>query len=613
VAAPVLEMAYPPGPSPAEASGDRTFFDGQIGEHDLRQILLGYLEEGRAGRNSGTNPRDDVWRNNVEQFWSRYDFADKAPWQAREVMPQVQNSCERFSSTLRSALKAAGEFYEPKDPSDPNGTLTPIIRKVLDFYLDRCGKNSSGHNVGFDHVFGQIMLGGTLKANCASVTWDHKRRMLSIEAVDPSEVWLDPTGRNLYRIRERKQDFHQLRKLKALKDSKGKPIYHAPALERLRFLGGSRASTDDIAHDKDRMSGGAHEISSARRPVRLHEFVCDIVNADGELLAENQLVTMANETEIIRGPEPNPFWHKKDWVVFAPMLDLPWTVYGKTYVESFAQLASTFTELTNLLLDGIRTTTMKAFMVYPEALQDPTQLNDGVSPNKVFIGNSEDWDPSKPFIQEVDLGSLSRESFVMWEGIKNQLMEAASENEIALGQLAPKSGTTAFEIGKADEGSNSIMSNIATDVESTTISPILELAWMTILQHMDPDADPELAALLGPDWSQVFKLRRKELRDANFQIHVSGITGLMKRGQVARALLGALNVIGSNQLLVQAFQQQHSLPKVIAQILRGAGIDPSTLKPDPGEQPIMLPQQGAPATDLADTDPAAPGPIPVAA
>ena len=219
---------------------------GKLSTQDLFQILQGYLEEGREGRSGGTEDRDTIWRRNVDAYWSRYDFSDKAPWQAREVLPQVHNSTQRFGSVMRTMLKSAGEFWTAKDVGDPEGLLTPTIRKVVNFYLDRSGRNSSGHMVGFDHTFGQLMIGGALKANCAAVTWDHKNRNVRIESVDPSEIYLDPTGRRLYRIRETKRDLHKLQQLKGVKTSDGKAVYDSAAIDRIALQSGSRTQSGPI-------------------------------------------------------------------------------------------------------------------------------------------------------------------------------------------------------------------------------------------------------------------------------------------------------------------------------------------------------------------------------
>ncbi len=573
----------------------------EMEEQDIRQILLSYLKEGRDGRRTGFEDRDTVWERNADAYWGRYNFSEKAPWQAKEVMPHVANSVERFASTMRRSLKRAGEWYDISDPQDAGGATTPMIKAFVDFFLERSGTNASKHRIGFDHTFGQLMKGGALKMICASVTWEDNR--VRIDAVDPSEIFLDPSGRGLYRIRERKIDLYQLKQKKGLVDDEGEPLYDAEAIDRAAMGAGGSAGLDQFDEYKERSSGSRQEVNTSRKPLIIHEFLCDLIDAKGNLVATNQLIEMADERVIIRGPEPNPFWHGKDWIVCAPMIDVPWSVYGRTYVESFSSLAATFTEVTNLLLDAFFMTSMNAYMVYPEGLADPSQINDGIHPNKIYLAE-QDWPWERDFIRTVELGQVNTDAFRMWAGIRDELREAAQENELALGQLAPNQGTTATEINAATRGGESIVVNIAVDVESTTLNPIVELTWMTALQHADP-TDPELAAFLGPEWAAVLSNRRQDFRRAGYRVKANGLSGLIERGEMLRNLLGMLNVIGANDTLQQAFQQEHSISKLITLLLQWHGIDPKKLTPDPGEQPVQpqIPGQASPQGpgDLVDT------------
>jgi hypothetical protein len=56
---------------------------------------------------------------------------------------------------------------------------------------------------------------------------------VAIETVDPRMVWLDPTYRNLYRIRRTEMDKHELRKMATQKDGKGRAIYNLAAVDSM--------------------------------------------------------------------------------------------------------------------------------------------------------------------------------------------------------------------------------------------------------------------------------------------------------------------------------------------------------------------------------------------
>ena len=582
---------------------DATTPSAEVTDSDILQILQGYLSEGREGRAQGFEDRDSTWRRNQDAYWGRYDNTEKAKWQATEVMPHVHNSVERFGSAMRRALKQAGEWWTAKDPQDRSGLLTPMIESFTNFFLERSGTNTSGHYTNFNHTFGDIMKGGARKMICFSVTWNPKQNRVQIDPVDPSEVFLDPTNRRLFRIRETEIDLHVLMQKKDLKDSEGNPIYNLAALEdAIRGAGDARSASANFTSDKDRQSGGSRETLSTRKKIRIHEFLCDLVDRDGKLIAENQLVEMADERVLIRKPEPNPFWHGKDWIICVPMISVPWTTYGRTYVEGFASLAATFTELTNLVLDSTFITAMNAYMVWPEALADPTQLNDGMFPNKQYLAD-QDWPWDREFIRPVELGQVNPELFRIWAGIKNELMEASSENELGLGQLAPKSDVTATEIGAAERGGQAIHSNIAADVESTALNPMLEITYMTALQHADPAQDQELQQFLGEEWSAVLTQRRQEFRSRKFHMIANGLSGLIERAEQLRNMTGLLNIIGANETLAMAYQKEYSLPKTLGVLMRGNGVDTSQIKLDPNEQPIAPPPQpgGGGPGDLVST------------
>src|SRR5690242_7401989 len=56
---------------------------------EIVNILTTYKEEAKNARLGGMNPRDAKWEENLNLYWNRYDFSQKADWQSKEIMPEV--------------------------------------------------------------------------------------------------------------------------------------------------------------------------------------------------------------------------------------------------------------------------------------------------------------------------------------------------------------------------------------------------------------------------------------------------------------------------------------------------------------------------------------------
>jgi len=546
---------------------------------DLLNLLKGYFETGREGRQSGIDPRDANWKANQDAYWSRQDTSSKAEWQAAEQMPEVANFVDRHTAALRMALLSQPNWFEIQDATEPSGERDKMMQKFVRIHLNHCTTNASGQRIGFDATFASAVKSGSMTVLAASVTYDPISGYVNVDPVNPFELFYDPTGRGLYRIRRTEIDRWQLDMMSDQEDSAGEKIYHAEAIERLSsYIDGEARS------DRERQTGGSEqgEGGSRRDPITLDEYLCTIIDRDGKLIATNQLIVVANEQEIIRGPEDNPNWHGKDWIVMTPTVDVPFSVYGRTFLENFRMLAATFTETTNLMLDGMFAGAVGAHMVWEAALADPTQIAEGVHPG-ITVTADEDWPPGKDFVSKIDMGGIDPDSFRIWEALKAELREGASANELSLGQVPPKGDITAAEINASTSGSTVMQMGLAKDIDTRWLAPILELVLMTGLQHFDPEANPQLAQELGQPMSAMLAGHRQEFADIQYKYVAKGLTAAMERGQKVQGLTGALQVIGQNERLAASFEEKYSLSKLLGELLAGFDVDISKLKKDEQE------------------------------
>jgi hypothetical protein len=567
--------------------------DAMSTTHDKQEILNtlnGYFQEADANRKTGLNPRDEKWRQNLDMYWNRYDWSEKAAWQAKETMPEVPNYVDRFAAALKEALVSVPEgFYTVVDPNDPNsnnGDLTQPVKTLLDGWLSTSGRSQLGHTFGFDGVFEEQCKMGAMTAMCAVVLWknDVPGGRVAVETQDPRFVWLDHTYRNLYRVRQVELDRVDLLKMANMTTNKGNALFNLDEMQRL--LSSRTTSTTDamMKVQQGEMSGSGTEVTSSRAPITLKEYVATIVGSDGQLIGdEGSLFLVADDAYILRGPEPNPHWHGKDWLVYAPMITAPLSVYGRSYMEDFGSVAHTFTELTNLLLDAVHTTSLNAFAMVPSVLEDPNQAYSGIHPNKTFF--LQDGYRPEDFGKELNLGKLDRGGIEIWQALKQELSEAASINEIGLGQLPDKSHIAATAVNGAQQNSSAMVRSVANTIQVRFLEPTLDLMWKTGMQHANFD-DPRLQGMIGPQWAQAFKAQRKEFVSRPLTFQARGITSMIQKSQVLQSLIQLLQILGASQPLAAAFLQEVDPSKLIKLLFNLSGIDPAKISPSQRDQMV---------------------------
>lgn len=574
--------------------------EGELTDADLQQIiqvLQSYRAEAEQARQSGPNPRDSTWEANWDRYWGRYNNAEKADWQSKHVMPEVPLMVDRWAAAMREALDGQSEFFTVVDANGETSQLHVHIAKVMKTLLARCSRTPDGHVMNFSSIFEDQMKMGAIMATCAAVTWQEDKQesgWVRVESVDPREVWYDPQGRNLYRKRQYEVDKHELLQMARESDDEDNPLYDMDQIEQLA------AQVDEEQRENRRRSTGTGQEqagNSGRKPIKIEEWLGTIILPDGRVAASDALTIVANDKFIIRGPEENPFWHERDWIVYTPMVSVPLSVYGRSYMEDWVEVADAFIELTNLMLDGVFVSAIKSFVANPELLDEPQDLLEGVAPNKVFT-TSEEIDDVRRFIAQIDLGQLPGEAFQIWQALKNELQEGAKLNEISLGQLAPNSRTTATEIQQVQQSGSSMIRSMARSIEDRFLEPILTLIWKTALQHMD---FTDIQSQIGEEVALMLNERRSEFADSGIQFRVRGLSGLIDRQTKLQNVLTVLQTVGQNQLLAQQLIQRISPNKLLEQIFSLFGLDMREFEPDEIEQleNQLLAQQGEQAEGQA--------------
>lgn len=551
-------------------------------DDEVVEILEGYRQEAENARKTGPSSRDKKWNEHNDLYWNRHDFSQKASWQAKETMPEVPTFVDRFAGSLKEALTATPKgFYTVEDDTDEGGDLVGAVKRMVDVWLQRIGTNQVGQPMAFPGIFEEQMKMGAMMACSALVNWkdDVKGGRVAMETVDPRSVWLDHTGRGLYRVRRLELDKHDLMKMATMRDGRGRPVYNLEAMEAL-----VASISEDARQERERLSGTGQEITSNRAPIELHEYRASLLNPDGTLASDSGLSVVANRKFLIRGPERNPFWHGQDWLLFAPLVTVPLAPYGRSYMEDIGPISHAYTELTNLILDAVTMSSMKAFLLNPTALLEPSQAKTGIQPNKVFLVE-DGVDLERGVIREINLGSLDPSAMSVVQLLTNKLSEAGGQNEVGLGQFAPNSRTSATEIVESQQGKGALVLSVASNVEMRFLNPALDMIWKTGLQHASAN-DPALSRAVGRElWASLHR-HRKELIQRPVTFSARGISTLIHKSRRLRALMSALQILGANEILMREFLQRTDPGRLSELILDLLDVDVSKLQASEREQMI---------------------------
>jgi hypothetical protein len=587
-------MAQPLMPNAPEVLEDGP----SISREALFRLVMEYWQEARDARETGLEARDEIWRQSIDAYYGRQDFSGKAEWQSRVTLRDTARFADRYAASLGRALMQVGrDWYEPQVPQNET-PLIPLVRKLLDYHLARCGSSPMGHPVGFRKPFKQTAKAGTMLAMVSAVTWDSEQKRVRLEPVDAREIYLDPTGRGMYRVRRYEVDHYELLRMAEETDADGDSVWDREAIDRL-------VSTADreMESERERTSRtGRTRGPQSRRPHVLKEFLCVLVNEDGERLTaevegrvvDKWLVVLGDDLEVIRGPEPNPFWHGLDWIVYHPLIDVPFSIYGKTYTEDFLSIVEAHEDLTRLLLDSTAITTLKSYAIKPNLLEDPTQIDDGMRPLKLWL--ADDDADMEQFIREIEMGSVPSQSIAIWQGLRGAAREAAKQNDIDLGQVPQKGDITATEITTVESQGGEMVLDVAEGIDEGYLSVVLSLVFWTGLQYMDPQTDESIADQLGEDIAAMVTAQRQDFRWRRYSFKVKAIAGVAERNEAARKLLQLLQLVGTSEALVNALLGVADMGKLMGEIMRSIGFDwtriAKTTPPD--VQPGIAPD-GSPA------------------
>lgn len=550
--------------------------DGVLRE-DSVEIIRQLKEESSSAR----LPRKAEWDLAWNLYNNKYDFANKAEWQAKHFLPKVNTSCRQAVHLLKRGLVGRRDFFTTKGYGKTGEQIAPYVHSLAKFHL-RAG--------GFVNSYATSLLAGMLEASAIMKVyprvvedWDYsthwekggpalprppasgvnvvgnilasrfpqrrrkKKLSMRFEPVQAYDFYPDPHGEGLYRIHQISMDLHALKELAA--DPANHMEQSVVDLIHEDFVKAEQASAE--AARKMQSTSVVPPRPFLRRRVQLDEFWGTMLDLNGNVLFRRCYAVMVNEKYMLVRPRPVPEALWPDPFIVAPIIERPFSVWHQSLVENVAGLQILLSEFINLMMDANLFASIKAFEVDMDLVFDPSEFRSGVYPGKVFKKRGGGM-LNQPMLRDISLGNLSAQQGEIYSFLDREFQNGMGLNEFATPQMRAKAGrVTATEVLKKGQESVEFFGEVAKRQEERLIEPMLEKLYGYILHYHRDFSDPLLIELMGEEAALTAQslMADPSFRDfmlsAPIKFTASGMSTASQRFQELEKIFTFMTVVGN--------------------------------------------------------------------
>jgi hypothetical protein len=609
----------------------------------LKQPLLSRDSEGRLNSEQEMLQAIDVYRKmshqtrwtrisrnkeNWDFYHGRQDWSHKMKHQSKDFMPDFPMAMERIALTVAQPYAETEDWFDTVNVGIGPAAFDPItVRKWLLFYFKRLYQPGDYADTARD--FSIVMYDAAkLAALEAMVTFkvyavrcnrlqyllesgnplsDYHSDYAQLEAVVQQvevptlrlaidlipweDYYPDCSGNNVYDIHEKSVTLHHLRE---------NPDYDERVIDELVNAMGDKASTGGTMPDYEKRRRADADDPGSAMTTRIRETWGDIVDfRDGKVLARNVLCTTTTGSRFLREPVPNPFWHGRRPFISVPLLRVPLSSIHKAIADHAVPVARSMNELDNLMLDGAIASVWGTRQFKPDLIQNAEETEDGVPQG--FTGILKEGVPQgEKFLERVDTGEVPAYAFQMQQQKSAQFQIATALPETAQGNL-PSKDVKATEIQAAAGASQGFFGGIAAFLDKSGVTPIIELAWMTLWQYVDDFLEPEVVQIIGPERALVLQAmpaaERFVMLAQAVRFEAKGLRQLAQSQEMFARLTTFLQSLGVNPALLMAFDSKYDLVPYLDDMMKAMRLDPARYEKKPGGYNINPAAAGVPMPD----------------
>jgi hypothetical protein len=577
-------------------------------ELTIMNALRQYKMEAQQGR----EPRLRKNKRNWDIYLGIRDWSKKQKGQSTEQTPLLEVAEAQISAFIQRALTDVGDWFAAELYSQQIMT-NQQAKTLLAYQLDSASSGGTDLDGEFPTLVADAVTAGLLGSllifkvhgkyrdklvfqsergvqyrpqpdgsELPTISSEMVRRRVStwqlvLDLVPAEDYYPDPYGRGLYEGHEVERDLWQVQKMaaagtydQAIVDQ----IEEDCAREEERYWSTLEAQRDDRTQTPP----------GFRKRVVIFELWGSILDERGKIVEENVLCAMANNKYLIRPPEPNPYWHGERPFVTGALERVPFSVWHKASFDKAAELNVAHDELLNLILDGGIAAAWGTKVVYPDNLDDPAQIQDGIPQGATLIAR-QGLPPNAKVLESIAGGRVPQDSLLTLQMLKQEFETASQVNAVRMAQ-ALRGGATATAVTAAEQTSSSVFDAKAKHAERT-LRKVLHLSWCNIMQFLDDADAEEVITAVGERAALMLNQMRPAERYEAFagcKFRVHGLSTVLARMRHFQKLVALLQIANQGPVMAMSFVQRFSPKKVWDELFKSMNIDPSTLEPDEQER-----------------------------
>lgn len=555
--------------------------------------------------NSYRKEADEARRNRLEQnkinfncYHLRQNYDDKQRGQSQEFLPRMAMAVEQSANFMQQGLVDIGDWYRIYPADGLNEDLMKVkpseMQRILSRQLVKTKFMTQIGDAAKLGLIGSLMIAKVhgcykprpkYKVESKMVNGSYKKKLVKIEdkawelkidLVRQEDFYPDPTGRGQYYMQDIYMDYHDVEALAKGKDA----IYDMAIVKQLKASGPQATPLKE--YEKARETGQNITNSGFRKQIKLTEIWGNFIDENGDLLYENCVATIANDTWVIQEPSENPFWHGQNPYIITPVLTVPGSVWGKALMDAPTMLNIAINEMFNLILDGGMMSVHGIKQLREHWLEDASQVEDGIAAGDTLRVNTA-CPPGATALERVDTATVPQDGINVFNLLSQEFVTSALTNDFRMG-VQPFRAVKATEIVESSQSLTSMFSGIAKHVELDFITPILTKAWCVCAQHLDDFDSTEVTALIGAERAKTIQaLGPEELFAETVQggrYEVFGITATLNKQKDFTKLQSLLQTISSSPTLMEEFTKTYDFGKLLGEIITSLDINKFKIEHD---------------------------------